>query len=167
MNEEFNPFEFPIDKPEYQRRVNSEVIHVESDEPQTHAEAEAELSAEQIEEAAEAARKEERQKAREANPFWQFISGNWLILEGVAGTYRYLLIVATALFLSVVSIFYSFHQSERYTQRAKSVQLLRERSLEFQRVRFNSTSHSAITKELQKRGIPLYNMQESKTIIEK
>ncbi len=109
---------------------------------------------------------QEAQRRRESSIFWQFISGNWMILDGVTGTYRYLLIIAATLFLSVVSIFVTFHLSERLTQRTESVQLLRERSLEYQRIRFNNTSHSAIVKELERRGIPLYDLHESKTIIE-
>ncbi|MFI3332517.1 MAG: hypothetical protein SNI51_00670 [Rikenellaceae bacterium] len=107
-----------------------------------------------------------RRIAREKSVFWQFISGNWMILDGVTGTYRYLLIIASTLFLSVVSIFVTFHLSEKLTLRTQSVQLLRERALEYQRIRFNSTSHSAIVKELERRGIPLYDLHESKTIIE-
>ncbi len=168
--EEFDRFD-----PEFERRIESEIIHVERDESHNpdvpeNQEQELPLTEEQQEElrlrieAEEQA--EERQRRREANPFWQFISGNWLILESVTVSYGKLMVVAVALIFSVASIFISFHLSEVYTTREKEVQLLRERSLEYQRVRFNSTSHSAIVKELTRRGIPLYDMQESKTIIE-
>ncbi len=110
--------------------------------------------------------REEKRIAREKSIVWQFISGNWMILEGVTGTYRYLLIIAATLFMSVVSIFITFHLSEQLTSSANSAQLLRERSLEYQRIRFNKTSHSAIVSELERRGIPLYDIHESKTIIE-
>ncbi len=169
MSEEFNPNNPDLDDREYERRIEREVIYITPDEEAEAAPEETEApTPEELQKEAEAeARREERQKQREANPFWQFISGNWLILEGTTGTYRYLLIIAATLFLSVVSIFYSFHLSERYALREKSVQLLKERSLEFQSARFNATSHSAIVKELRRRRIPLYDMQESKTIIEK
>ncbi|MFR9503377.1 MAG: hypothetical protein SNH73_02850 [Rikenellaceae bacterium] len=163
MSREFNPYEYrePIATPS--ERIESEVVHVEREElPPSEEESE-----EEREEREEEERQEAKRKAREKNIFWQFISGNWLILEGITGTYRYLLVVAATLFLSVVSIFYTFHISERYTQRESSVQLLRERALEYQSVRFNKTSHSAIVKELQRRNIPLYDVQESKTIIER
>lgn len=173
--EEFDKFD-----PEFERRIESEIIHVERDEshsfdvpnedpelPLTEEQQEAErLRAEEEQQAREEEEQAaERQRRREANPFWQFISGNWLILESVTVSYGKLMVVAVALIFSVASIFISFHLSEVYTTREREVQLLRERSLEYQRVRFNSTSHSAIVKELERRGIPLYDMQESKTII--
>ncbi|MFR9524181.1 MAG: hypothetical protein SNH94_06385 [Rikenellaceae bacterium] len=164
MSTEFNPYEFPPSpRPNVEQRIATEVVHVEEreEEPQE------ELTEEELAEEEEERQAEERRIARESKPFWQFISGNWLVLEGITGTYRYLLIVAATLFLSVVSIFYSFHLSEKYSLRVNQVQLLRERSLEYQRVRFNNTSHSAIVKELKSRNIPLYDLQESKTIIEK
>ncbi len=163
MDKKFNPFdELGITAPEQSQRVQNEVIHVDADKSESDDEEE-ELSEEEREEQ----EREERRAARERKISWQIISGNWLILEGITGTYRYLLIIAATLFLSVVSIFYSFHLGEKYTHRVSSVQLLRERSLEYQQARFNSTSHSAITKELKQRNIPLYDLQESKTIIEK
>ncbi|MFI3316371.1 MAG: hypothetical protein SNF93_02170 [Rikenellaceae bacterium] len=174
MSQEFNPYEFPPPEPDYSQRIEQEVVHVERQEPDPEEQDEEPLTAEQAElalEEAEDARAEAeaaaKREAREANLFWQFISGNWLILEGIAGSYRYLLIVAATLFLSVVSIFYTFHLSEKYARKVSHVQLLQERSLEYQRARFNSTSHTAILKELRQRGIPLYDLQESKTIIEK
>ncbi|MFI3263835.1 MAG: hypothetical protein SNG38_02590 [Rikenellaceae bacterium] len=168
--DDITPFDFPDDDREYKRRVEAEIIHTEEGADSAAAEEGEESEEERQEREKEREEEEKRkakQKAREANPFWQFISGNWLILDGVTGSYRKLIWVAVALFLSVVSIFTSFHLSERYTLRERSVQLLRERSLEYQRVRFNSTSHSAIVKELARRKIPLYDMQESKTIIDK
>ncbi|MFI3280848.1 MAG: hypothetical protein R3Y44_02630 [Rikenellaceae bacterium] len=177
MSREFNPYEFPPpdSDPNFERRVEVEVVHVERNDQPTDPAADPadptaeqqELTPEQIAEQQEEQRREERRIAREANPFWQFISGNWLILEGITGTYRYLLVVAATLFFSVVSIFYSFHLSEQYTLKSRDVQLLRERSLEYRKARFNKTSHSAIVKELKARNIPLYDMQEAKTIIEK
>ncbi len=161
MSREFNPYDFPPPEPGYKERLAQEVIHIEADEESE------ELSEEELLEIQEEEERAARQAARESKVFWQFISGNWLILEGIASTYRYLLIVAATLFLSVVSIFYSFHLSERYTNRVSSVQLLKERSLEYQQARFNNTSHSAIVKELRSRNIPLYDLQESKTIIER
>ncbi len=176
MSREFDPYQFPIEQRNSpSSKIESEVIHVEGEgdlPPWFEGDAPTEpseppMSDEEREEAEAEAEAEAKRKAREANPFWQFISGNWLILQGTTGTYRYLICVAIALFLSVVSIFYSFHLGAKYSSRERSVQLLRERSLEYQRLRFNKTSHSAIVKELKARNIPIYDMQESKTIIEK
>ncbi len=165
--------EFDKLNPEFERRIEAEIIHVERDEAQgsdaPEEDAELPLTEEQIEaerlriEAEEQAA--ERQRRREANPFWQFISGNWLILKSVKDAYNKLVVVAIAMIISVATIFISFHLSEIYTIRDKEVQLLRERSLEYQRVRFNNTSHSSILRELERRKIPLYDMQESKTIL--
>ncbi|MFI3323708.1 MAG: hypothetical protein SNI45_02880 [Rikenellaceae bacterium] len=171
MNKEFNPYQFPPTDPAPKSRIESEIVHIEQQESEESPfleEGEARPDDEQTrEEEAEEAKREAKRIAREKSAFWQFISGNFLILEGATGTYRYLLIVAATLFLSVVSIFYTFHLSKRYTARESEVQLLHERKLEYQRVRFNKTSHSAIVKELKRRGIPIYDLQESKTIIDK
>ncbi len=171
MDKEFNQYDFEGESsPESpdQERIASEVIHIEQDSDLEGSDAlqggEEPLSEEEL---AAIKAEEERIKARESKFFWQFISGNWLVLDGITGTYRYLLIVAATLFLSVVTIFYSFHLGAKYTKREAHVQLLHERSLEYQRVRFNKTSHSAIVKELKRRNIQLYDLQESKTIIEK
>ncbi len=180
MDNEHNPYQFPGQEPDPAAvdpslRIQSEIVHIDPDQAPWLDEVPSQQGGETAvveqplseEELLEQQRREERRLAREANIFWQFISGNFLILEGIAGTYRYLLIVAATLFLSVVSIFYSFHLSARYTQREREVQLLQERSLEYQRMRFNKTSHTAILRELKARGIPIYDLQESKTIIEK
>lgn len=165
MSREFNPYEFPPPEPISQSRIESEVVHLTEEEVPQEPSPQEEVQ--RLEEEQEEARREARRIAREKNVFWQFISGNFLILEGITGAYRYLLIVAATLFISVVSIFYSFHLGEKYTSRESQVQLLHERKLEYQRERFNKTSHTAIVKELKRRGIPLYDIQESKTIIEK
>ncbi len=173
MDKRFNPYEFPTPSPQEdaqrQSRIEQEVVSIEREEQEEPEQPDLseEQEAEREREAQAEAEREARRKAREANPYWQFISGNWLTLEGVTGIYRYLLVIAVTLFLSVVSIFYSFHLGEKYTRRSSQVQLLRERSIEYSRVRFNSTSHTAIIKELKRRNIPLYDIQESKTIIEK
>ncbi len=172
MNKEFNPYQFPPSTPPSKSRIESEIVHIEpeqsSEESPFLEEGEAPRDEEQAREEAEEreAKAEAKRIAREKSVFWQFISGNFLILESATGTYRYLLIVAATLFLSVVSIFYTFHLSKRYTVRESEVQLLHERKLEYQRVRFNKTSHSAVVKELKSRGIPIYDLQESKTIID-
>ncbi|MFI3286620.1 MAG: hypothetical protein R3Y08_08205 [Rikenellaceae bacterium] len=152
----------PIEEPSEQSSIESSKIEIE-DEDQVE---QPTPTAEEIAQQEEERLREEKRKAREKSIIWQFISGNWMILEGVTGTYRYLLIIAATLFMSVVSIFITFHLSEKLTNSANSAQLLRERSLEYQRIRFNKTSHSAIVKELEHRGIPLYDIHESKTIIE-
>ncbi len=179
MSQEFNPYEFPIppsseraEEPSRTERIEREVVRIEPAAPTEQEEEHEELTPQERELTAEEqaqieAEKEAKRIAREKNPFWQFISGNWLILEGITGSYRYMLVVAATLFLSVVTIFYSFHLAERYTRRSAEVQLLRERHLEYSRSRFNATSHTAILKELKARGIPVYDIQESKTVIEK
>ncbi len=182
MDREYNPFDF--DHSERSRRIEKEVEILTNKEGEEREEQrgeemgavqgeadanplpERELTPEELKEAEEERIRTERRIAREKSIFWQFISGNWMVLEGVTGTYRYLLIIAATLFASVLSIFVTFHLSEQLTRRTDSVQLLRERSLEYQKIRFNKTSHSAIVNELERRSIPLYDLHESKIIIE-
>ncbi len=178
MSEEFNPYEFREPAPDYSRRVESEVVRLPSSDDEVGDDSfdeydpleERPLSEEERlsieEEQRKEAEREARRIKREANPFWQFISGNWLINEGVADAYRYLIIIALLLFFSVVSIFYSLHLDAKYARKVNNVQLLRERSLEYQSVKFDKTSHSAIVKELERRNIELYELPQSKIVIE-
>ncbi len=166
MAKEFNPYEFQESTPpDYTQRVEREVVFVTApDEEAT--DAELPLIEEQIADAEAERRREEKQRRREKNPFWQFISGNWLVNEGVAEAYLYLIAVAFLLFCSVVSIFTALRLDQNYARAVDNVQLLRERSLEFRSVRFDQTSHSAIIKELNARGIPLYESKDAKITIE-
>ncbi len=167
MAEEFNPFEFRETTPsDYSSRVEREVVYVSEPEQESE-EQELPLTEEEIAEIEAEERRQERQRRREANPLWQFISGNWLVNEGVAESYRYLIAVAVLLFCSVVSIFTSLRLDQNYARAVDNVQLLRERSLEYRTMRFDQTSHSAIVNELKKRGIPLYESKEAKIIIDK
>ncbi len=169
MAEEFNPYEFrESTPPDYSERVEREVVYVSAPDDEPYGdEAELPLTEEEIAEAEAERRREEKQLRREKNPLWQFISGNWLVNEGVAESYLYLIAVAFLLFCSVVSIFTALRLDQNYARAVDNVQLLRERSLEYRSLRFDQTSHSAIVKELKDRGIPLYESKDAKITIDK
>ena len=60
-------------------------------------------------------------------------------------------------FLSIVVMFWSLHLDMRYTRLERDVQKLRERSIRMQEQRYQRTTHSAIVRQLEARGIELYD----------
>ena len=176
MKEKFNPYDAIGENTQdsYSQRVESEVVILANDEQEQTSEDDdhfsqeplSEEEREQIEREKQAEeRREQARLRREANPVWQFVSGNWLVKEGVTESYRYLIMVAVVLFLSVVSIFTALKLDQNYAKGEDNLQLLRERSFHYRKMRFNKTSHSAIVEELKRREIPLIEPNESKTKI--
>ncbi len=181
MSKEFNPYDAIDDVApnDYSRRVEQEVVILPSEDEEEENDDDEEvddddfsqepLSEEELEEIEREKEAEERREQarirREANPVWQFVSGNWLVKEGVTESYRYLIMVAVLLFFSVVSIFVALKLDQDYARGEDHLQLLRERSFEFRKMRFEQTSHSAIIEELERRKIPLIESKEVKTKI--
>ena len=77
--------------------------------------------------------------------------------EGVSKYYPYMLTIAGMFFLSIVVMFWSLHLDMRYTRLERDVQKLRERSIRMQEQRYQRTTHSAIVRQLEARGIELYD----------
>ncbi len=137
---------------EFARRVRREVRRIE------RGEADDDLRADEEREAAEAAEREERrrrERRRASSTFWQLFSGTILVREGMSQSYPYLLCIAGLFLLSISVVFMSLHTDMQYARLEREVQVLRERSIRLQERRFRATTHSAVSAELQRRGIDL------------
>ena len=128
---------------EFARRVRREVLRME------RGEAEEDIRADE--------ERERRESRRRAINFWQLFSGSILVREGVSKYYPYMLTIAGMFFLSIVVMFWSLHLDMRYTRLERDVQKLRERSIRMQEQRYQRTTHSAIVRQLEARGIELYD----------
>ena len=130
---------------EFARRVRREVLRME------RGEAEEDIRADEEREA------ERRESRRRASTFWQLFSGSILVREGVSKYYPYMLTIAGMFFLSIMVMFWSLHLDMRYTRLERDVQKLRERSIRLQEQRYRRTTHSAVVRQLEARGIELYD----------
>lgn len=148
---------------ELARKIRREVLRVQRGEADEDIRADEEREAAEREEQEEQA---ERERRRRASALWQLISGTILVRKGSAEYYRYLICIAAMFFLSIVVMFTSLHLDMRYSRLEREVQLLRERSIRLEEQRYRRTTHSAITEELRRRGIELYDPVAPGEIIE-
>lgn len=183
------------DEEEYARRVLREVRHVESGAsvPEQEPVAEPpqvepplrrplhEEDYEQLDIEAERLEREEREQReqcedeeeeaknhrRRISTFWQLVSGAILVREGVSKYYPYMLTVALMFLGNIFVIFTALYSDIQYSKREKEVQRLRERYIHFEEQRLKTTTHSAIERELRRRGIPLYEPSAPNELIEK
>lgn len=151
----------------FARRVRREVLRVQSgaadDDLRADAEAEAEAEAERQ-------RAEEERQAREArrsrNPLFRLVSGTILVGEQATRYYPYLLTFAILFFLNIMVLFWSLHLDNRYSRLEREVQKLRERSIRLEEQRYSITTHSAVVRELERRGIALSDPKTPAEIID-
>ncbi|MFI3305698.1 MAG: hypothetical protein R3Y68_04205 [Rikenellaceae bacterium] len=106
-------------------------------------------------------------RRRRGGLFWMFVSGNVLLWRGLTRYYGQMVLVAFLFLVSIIVMFWSLHLDMEYNILSRRVQLLRERSVRLQEVRSSRLSHSAIVKELEQRGIELYDPTTPATVIEK
>ncbi len=147
----------------FARRVRREVLRVQSGEADEDLRADAEAEA-------EAARATEERRAREerrrSNPLFRLVSGTILVGEQATRYYPYLFTFAALFFLNIVVLFWSLHLDSRYSRLEREVQKLRERSIRLEERRYSITTHSAVVRELERRGIPLADPAAPVEIIE-
>lgn len=96
----------------------------------------------------------------------QIVLGTILSNDSVRENYRYVITIAIMLFTSIVMLFSSLGSYLRYTQLADEVHLLRERAIRMSEQRYESSSHSAIVRRLEERGIKLVDPQEPHEILD-
>lgn len=145
------------------RRVRREVLRIQ------RGEAEEDLRADlEAEEAAarEEAMRQAKAERKAANPIFRLLSGSILVSRGVTRNYPYLLTIAGMFFLNIVVLFWSLHLDLRYSRLEREVQKLREQSIRLEERRYRLTTHSAVVKELARRGIELADPTEPIEIIE-
>ena len=109
---------------------------------------------EEAEQAAEA-EAEARKARRAANPIYRLMSGTILVGENATRSYPYLLTIAAMFFINIVVLFWSLHLDLRYSRLEREVQKLREKSIRYEEQRYRVSTHSAVSAELERRGIAL------------
>ncbi len=148
----------------FARRVRREVRRME------RGEADEDIREDEALEAEEEARREairSKERRRKASTFWQIFSGTILVREGMSHSYPYLLTVAIMFLLNISVVFMALYTDMKYMRLEREVQVLRERSIRWQERRFRCTTHSAVTEELHRRGIELYDPVAPSEIIDK
>ncbi len=148
----------------FARRVRREVRRME------RGEADEDIREDEALEAEEEARREairRRERRRKASTFWQIFSGTILVREEMSHSYPYLLSVAIMFLLNISVVFMALYTDMKYMRIEREVQVLRERSIRWQERRFRCTTHSAVTEELHRRGIELYDPVAPSEIIDK
>lgn len=163
-NDDFEPrSEEELRQEEIARCVRREVIRIHSGE----ADGELEQEREQMEAQQEEERQqEERQKRRRSHLFWQLFSGNILLNRSIADHYHYMVIMGVMCFLSIAVLFTALYAEMSYSRAERELRLTRERSIRYQEQLYRSTTHAAISAELQRRGINLQDPRKRKEILE-
>lgn len=83
----------------------------------------------------------------------QLFLGTILNNEVVRANYRYAIMIACLLFMSIAMLFWSLTMYLRYTRLEDEVHLLRERAIRMSEQRYEQSSHSAIVRKLNERGM--------------
>lgn len=96
----------------------------------------------------------------------QLMLGTILNNDVVRENYRYAIIFAAMLFLSIVMLFTSLGSYLKYIKLEDEVLLLRERAIRMSEERYEKSSHSAIVRQLNERGIKLADPQEPYEVLE-
>lgn len=108
--------------------------------------------------------REEEQRALEEKgskqPRWVVwikgvITGDILLAEEVERVYTLLIMLGVIFFASIATIFGSLQRDMRYRELEKEVALLKERAIRTSEECYRHSSHSAIVRELEKRGIDI------------
>lgn len=148
---------------EFSRKIRREFMRLQ------RGEADDDIKADLEEQESLRGEKEQEQKAkerREANFFQLLISGNILVKRGVVRYYRDFAFIAVMVLVSIMAVFTAFHLDVKHLATERRIQLLRERSIRLQEHRYSLTRQSAIKRELQLRGIELYDPPKPNEIID-
>ena len=168
MHDEFNPLsEEELEQRQadekLERLIRSQIRRVQSGEAdeQMRQEAEEEREREQ-----EQMREEARKRLKRSRLFWQLFSGNILVNRNVAENYRYFIAIAITSFVSIAVLFMALYAEDRFSKVEREVQLLRERSIRLQEQLFSRTTHAAIAKEVEERGLGLQEPRKSREVVD-
>lgn len=108
------------------------------------------------------AREEEMQaeEAKREKPLWRvkaerFLTGDILLAEAADKVYHLLVLLGFVFLVSIFTIFGAFQQDLRRNALQKEVALLKEQAIRMSEERMQHSSHSAILKKLQERGIEI------------
>lgn len=146
-----------------ERLIRSQIRRVQSGEADEQMRQEAEEEREQEQ---EQMREEARKRLKRSRLFWQLFSGNILVNRNVAENYRYFIAIAITSFVSIAVLFMALYAEDRFSKVEREVQLLRERSIRLQEQLFSRTTHAAIAKEVEERGLGLQEPRKSREVVE-
>lgn len=168
MHDEFNPLsEEELEQRQadekLERLIRSQIRRVQSGEADEQMRQEAEKEREQEQ---EQMREEARKRLKRSRLFWQLFSGNILVNRNVAENYRYFIAIAITSFVSIAVLFMALYAEDRFSKVEREVQLLRERSIRLQEQLFSRTTHAAIAKEVEERGLGLQEPRKSREVVE-
>ncbi|MBR6814935.1 MAG: hypothetical protein IKM69_03910 [Alistipes sp.] len=168
MHDEFNPLsEEELEQRQadekLERLIRSQIRRVQSGEADEQMRQEAEEEREQEQ---EQMREEARKRLKRSRLFWQLFSGNILVNRNVAENYRYFIAIAITSFVSIAVLFMALYAEDRFSKVEREVQLLRERSIRLQEQLFSRTTHAAIAKEVEERGLGLQEPRKSREVVE-
>ena len=112
--------------------------------------------------AADIAREEEEKAAIEQtkSPQWMIwlkgaITGDILLAEEAKRVYTLLMMLGVIFFASIATIFASLNRDLQCRQLEKEVELLKERAIRTKEECYRKSSHSAILRQLEERGIKI------------
>lgn len=160
--EEFRPKPMPRDT-----RLDMEVVRVKRIDYDTEMEDEAEQAQDDDGNSQTADGEEQPKPKRERfKLFREFMLGTILNNDLVRENYRYAIFFAGLLFLSIVLLFTSLGSYLKYIKLEDEVLLLRERAIRMSEERYEKSSHSAIVRRLDERGLKLHDPQEPYEILE-
>jgi hypothetical protein len=167
-NDDFNPLTEEellqrAREEEERRRIRREVLRMQSGEADEDIARDLEMEREQR---AEQQREEARKRLKRSRLMWQLFSGNILVSGSVACNYRYFIAIAVMCFVSIAVMFAALYADIRYTRVERELQLVRERSIRLQEQLFSRTTHAAIAKEVEERGLGLQEPRKSREVVD-
>lgn len=170
---EYDDIEFMTDSPEEirEREQKEEIRRIARTEFRRMSSGEAD------EDVAEDIRLEEEERAaaeksgrKSRMPQWLrtvrlFLTGEILIRDEVAKFYNHVSYIALMFFVSIVTLFAALRLEMRCNELEHEVELLHERAIRTKEQRYRRSSHSAIIKRLESRGIELYDPLSPSNVI--
>ena len=168
VNNEVNhsPEQAQEEREQLQRRIDREVVLVDSEECDDEI-AEEEEEEEDIEHDNDNEEEEndEEDDKRDKSLIQHIITGS-LLTDGTVPYYRYFIAIAIMCFLSIVLTFLSLNANNECRRKEKQITLLHERSVVKEEQRYGLSSKSAITERLKNYNIELVDLSDESRLIE-
>ena len=146
---------------ELRRLVRSEVRRIDSGEADEEMALEAAREQQQRE-----AEQQHKNRYRWLRHIVALLTGEILVKEEIKKFYDHLSFIAMLFFISIVLLFSALHLDTRRDKLERRVKSLREQSARLKERRFRESSHSAIIRRLNERGIELEDPQTPTITIE-
>lgn len=94
-----------------------------------------------------------------------FISGDILLADQAKRVYNLVTFLGAVFFISIMVLFGALQREIKCRALQKEVALLKERAIRASEIRFQSTSHSAILRQLAERNININDPKDNPTIL--